>query len=157
MRISFDLDDTLICHRDDVPREPNRVPWILRYWFREPLRKGAVELLAGLQQQGHEIWVYTTSYRSSPYIRWFLRFHGIRITRVVNQTIHENHCGRNGGPTKAPHLFGIDVHIDDLEGVAIEGRQYGFQVIQVDWNDPQWVGKVLAGITAANGGVIKDA
>lgn len=35
--ISFDLDDTLICYQPGTPREPNRVPRLLRPWFREPL------------------------------------------------------------------------------------------------------------------------
>ncbi len=148
MRISFDLDNTLICLQEHVPHEPNRVPWILRHWFSEPLRKGTVELLTELQKQGHELWIYTSSYRSRRYIRWFLRFHGIRIAGAVNQPIHERAWGRPNGPTKAPHLFGIEVHIDDSEGVAMEGRRHGFRVIQVDVNDLEWTQKISQAIAA---------
>ena len=42
MRISFDLDDTLICYEAGVASEP-RLPWYLRLFISdEPLRLGAL-------------------------------------------------------------------------------------------------------------------
>lgn len=49
MRISFDLDDTLICLKGTVPSEPNRVPRLLRGLFGEPLRLGFPRLAAELE------------------------------------------------------------------------------------------------------------
>ena len=40
MRISFDLDDTLICYQSSVPKEKNRIPWLLRRWLTEPFAAG---------------------------------------------------------------------------------------------------------------------
>jgi len=57
MRISFDLDDTLVCYREDVPQEP-RLGWFLRLFMHdEPLRQGTPELIHQLRQRGWEIWV----------------------------------------------------------------------------------------------------
>ncbi len=76
--ISFDLDDTLICYHPATPREPVRVPWPLRPWFREPLRFGTADLMLELISEGWQIAVYTTSRRSPTLVGWFLRFHGVR-------------------------------------------------------------------------------
>ena len=52
MRISFDLDDTLVCYRADVPQEP-RLPWFRRLFADdEPLRQGVPELMRQLRQRG---------------------------------------------------------------------------------------------------------
>src|SRR5262245_24272258 len=96
MRISFDLDDTLICYQPGVPHEPNPVPRWLRWWVNEPLRLGAAALLRDLAAAGHELWVYTTSYRDPFAVRWWFRFHGARIRYVVNQSRHERRFGTRG-------------------------------------------------------------
>src|SRR4051812_12292063 len=103
MRISFDLDDTLICYQDGVPREP--LGWLARRLAGdEPLRLGARELLNGLRRRGHEVWVYTTSYRDPWGVWWWLRLHGVRVGRVINQHVHDRHLRRPGRypPSKNP-------------------------------------------------------
>jgi FMN phosphatase YigB (HAD superfamily) len=52
MRISFDVDDTLVCPDPQVPRETQKVPAILRPWFSESLRLGNKDLLLQLQMSG---------------------------------------------------------------------------------------------------------
>lgn len=145
MRISFDLDDTLICYHDGVPREP-RLPW----WWRsltseEPLRLGTRELLTALRSRGWEVWIYTTSYRSPQTVRWWLWCHGIRVGRVINQDVHDRHLRRTPRdypPTKHPRAFGIDLHVDDSEGVREEGLVHGFRVVVVSPGDPDWAARV---------------
>ena len=146
MKISFDLDDTLICHDPLVPREKHTVPWILRLGFREPLRQGAVDLLRRLQSLGHEVVIYTTSHRSPRSVRWWLRCYGIRIGQVINQDIHEREVSRlslPSFPSKLPSLFNIDLHVDDLPGVAVEGEQHGFEVLVIDPHDEDWTRHIL--------------
>lgn len=141
MRVSFDLDDTLICYQPDVPREPNRVPWLLRRWFPEPLRLGTVGLINRLQVAGCDVGIYTTSYRTEQYIRWFFFFHGLRLDFVVNQWKHEATVGLQ--PSKHPRKFGIDMHFDDSTGVVKEGKKYGFQCERIDPFDLSWSDFVL--------------
>ena len=151
MRISFDIDDTLICIMPDVPREPDCVPRFLRHWYNEPLRLGAKALMSELAQQGHSLWIYTTSGRTPGYLtRWF-RFYGIPIAEVVNQQKHERIVKLEAfryRPSKYPPSFGIDVHIDDSEGVAMEGQEHGFRTIVVSINDPDWANHVRASLAA---------
>jgi hypothetical protein len=146
MRISFDLDDTLICFQDGVPQEP-RLPWYLRSLVvDEPLRLGTVDLTRELRQRGWEVWIYTTSNRRASRVRRWLRFHGVRIDGFVNQNIHNAHLQRvqpHRPPSKNPAAFGIDLHVDDSEGVRIEGEQHGFHVVVVTPDDMAWADKVL--------------
>lgn len=78
MRISFDLDDMLICRKGTVPSEPNRVPWLLRGLLGEPLRLGFRRLAAELERRGWEVCIYTTSFRPPWRVRVWLRWYGIR-------------------------------------------------------------------------------
>lgn len=139
MRISFDLDDTLICYQPGAQNEPNRVRWWLRWFAREPLRLGAVALLSELARE-HELWVYTTSFRDPWGVYWWLRGYGVRVRRVVNQARHERTFGRQGR-SKNPAAFGIDLHIDDSWGVWHENR-FERNVCVVLPSDPDWVEKV---------------
>jgi hypothetical protein len=149
MRISFDLDDTLICYYPDVPQEP-ALAWPWRWLVHdEPLRRGARALMQHLHQRGCELWIYTTSYRDPYAVRWWLYLHGIRVARVINQNVHDRHLRRTRDerpPSKNPRAFGIDLHIDDSDGVRMEGVQHGFAVVVVAPEDDDWVRKVLAAV-----------
>jgi phosphoserine phosphatase len=60
LRISFDLDQTLISPNIDWDIEPNLRDFRGGDWH---LRKGTVELFKWIREQNHEIWIYTNSYR----------------------------------------------------------------------------------------------
>jgi len=145
MRISFDLDDTLICYQPEVPREP-RLAWYQRVFAGdEPLRRGSRLLMGRLRERGWEICVYTTSCRRPALVRRWLRCHGIRVANVINQDVYEAHLKRvphYRPPTKNPKAFGIDLHVDDLEGVRLEGETHGFRVLVVRPDDEAWADKV---------------
>jgi len=150
MRISFDLDDTLICYGDSVECEP-RLAWWSRILLRdEPLRKGTRSLAAELHARGHILWIYTTSARSCRWIKWWLRLHGVQVEGVINGPMHNKHFGDGSMPTKRPHAFGIDLHVDDSRGVEIEGQQYGFKVCVVEPQSNDWVSEVLDAVDATS-------
>jgi hypothetical protein len=139
MRISFDLDDTLICYQRGALHEPAPLRWWLRWFAREPLRLGAVALLADLARE-HELWVYTTSYRNPHSVAWWLWAYGIRVQYVITQDRHERAFGRQGR-SKYPASFGIDLHIDDSWGVWLENR-FERNVCVVLPDDTDWAAKV---------------
>ena len=152
MRISFDIDDTLRMHGDGYECDPNRIPLILRLLFKERFRKGTYELLRKLSETKHEICVYTTSSRSIFYIKWWFFFYGVRLCLIVNQKEHERVVKAQGmerAPSKNPAKFGIDLHIDDLPGVALEGERFGFNVLVLDTEDQQWTDKVIDSINVS--------
>ena len=147
MRISFDLDDTLICLDPAVPREPNRVPRLLKFYFNDPLRAGTIALFQQLREEGWEIFIYTSSLRSQAYIRWLFWFYGLKIDKVINQNIHDatvKDGPYKAGPSKLPGKFGIKLHVDDADYVYETGRQFGFDVLLIKPEDNQWTAKVLS-------------
>lgn len=142
MRIAFDLDDTLIPSVHTFPTElpPRRLPG--RLLCRIPVRLGTTCLLRALAGQGHDIWIYTTSLRSCFSIRQLVNISGVAIGGVINGDLHAKQSTK--GCSKYPPAFGIDVLVDDLAGVVLEGERHGFRVIPVSPDDEQWVENVLA-------------
>jgi hypothetical protein len=58
-------------------------------------------------------------------------------------------CGGRRGtapPSKNPAAFGITLHVDDSEGVRMEGEAHGFEVVVVTPQDGDWVKKVLLAV-----------
>lgn len=144
MRLAFDLDNTLIrCGHDFPLEQPQRRRWAMLL-NHEPLRHGIQALVADCRRRGWEVWVYTTSYRSAWRIQRLFWLHGIRLDGVVNQQRHDREVSARC--TKHPPSFGIDVLVDDSEGVRIEGERHGFRVLVVAPEDEQWAAKVRAAL-----------
>ena len=141
MRISFDLDDTLIAGGEAFAVEYPMRQFLARFFSHEYLRSGSYKLIKNLQSQGWEIWVYTTSFRSRAYIKRIFWLYGIKLDGIVNQQVHLKVVSKN--VSKYPPTFDIDLHVDDSKGVLMEGKQYGFYVIQVDMDDLNWDKKVM--------------
>ena len=145
VRISFDLDDTLICD-PSVPTEPH-VSWWRRWRYPERLRRGTQSLMTALVRRGCRIWIYTSSGRSPQHLKsWFASFR-IPLEGVVNLDRHERMVGLRG-PSKFPPAFGIDLHVDDSPGVAMEGTDHRFAVLVISPEDPDWVDRVLSEVDA---------
>ncbi|WP_166367238.1 hypothetical protein [Pseudomonas akapageensis] len=146
IRISFDIDDTLACHPHHCATEQNRLPVFVHRWLGEPLRSGTRSLTQELRRQGCSIWVYTSSGRTPSYIRRWLLLYGIRVDGVVNSVRHNRALtvhGLSNSPSKFPPAFDIDLHVDDSEGVKIEGYDHGFRVVVVSPDDVNWAQRVL--------------
>ncbi|KUG06762.1 hypothetical protein [Solirubrum puertoriconensis] len=144
MRIAFDLDNTLIRGVHAFPPEAPKRRMLAWLFGKEQLRQGIEELCAYCQQQGHEVWVYTTSYRSLAYIRRLFWLYGIQLNGVINQARHNREARVQC--SKHPPSFGIDLLIDDASGVGIEGDRYGFRVIIIDPKDEQWTARVRSAL-----------
>jgi hypothetical protein len=145
MRVSFDIDDTLVCGAA-VPSE-QLVPFLYRRRYPEPLRKGARALLRTLDARGCRLWLYTSSARPAGYLTGWFRSLGIPLEGVVNQERHAEVVGRRG-PSKLPSAFGIGLHVDDSEGVAMEARTHGFRVLVVSPQDERWAERVIGEVDA---------
>ena len=146
MRISFDVDDTLVLHGIDAPPERGRFPAFLCRWLGQPLRRGTCALLDELRREGCSVWIYTSSGRTPLDVRLWLFLYGIRIDGVVNEARHRREVAGRGFlrlPSKYPPAFGIDLHVDDSEGVRMEGDEHGFRVVIVSPGDENWTEKIL--------------
>ena len=146
MRISFDLDDVLFVSPLRYETEPAlRFPY--NRLFPDRLRKGTPELIRKLQKEGHEVWIYTSSYRTERYLKALFRAYGVHFDGIVNGQRHEREVQRGRKdqlPQKLPNFYHISLHIDDEKAVEKNGRLFGFRTLRVYEPDEQWAEKVLA-------------
>ena len=159
IRISFDIDDTLACQLHHCPVETSRLPACIHRWLGEPLRMGTRSLIRELRRQDCSVWVYTSSGRTPSYIRRWLLLYGIRVDGVVNSVLHNEALATRGlsnSPSKLPPAFDIDLHVDDSEGVRMEGHDYGFRVVVVDPQDEHWAQKVLDAVAVVQAQVARQ-
>ena len=141
MNISFDLDSTLIPNGKEF--EIEKVNKIAKYFGIEEIRKGTSELISHLQSEGHKIHIYTTSFRTKRKIRLTLKYYGIKINRIINQTKNQKVLkSMNINSSKYPTAFDFDIHIDDSKGVGIEGKKFNFKVIIIEPTDKNWIEKI---------------
>jgi phosphoserine phosphatase len=142
MNISFDLDSTIIPNGDEFKTET--IGWIGKLFKVEKIRKGSKDLILKLQNDGHKVNIYTTSFRSKSRIRRTLKYYGISVNRIVNQTENQKILkSKNIYSTKYPPAFNFDVHIDDLPGVKIEGEKYNFKTIIIHPSDKNWADIII--------------
>ena len=145
MNISFDLDSTLIPNGNEFETENrNRIAKIFGI---EEIRKDAPKLIFELWEKGHNIHIYTTSFRSKRKIRRTLKYYGIKVYRIVNQTENRRVLkSKNINSSKFPPAFDFDLHIDDLKGVGIESVKFKFNTIIIEPSDKNWTDKIKDGI-----------
>ena len=159
IRISFDVDDTLACQPHHSAAEHSRLPAAVHRWLGEPLRTGTRRLTRELRRQGCSIWVYTSSGRTPSYIRRWLLLYGVHVDGIVNSVRHShalNVHGFSNSPSKFPPAFGIDLHVDDSEGVKIEGHEHGFRVVVVRPDDENWAQRVIDAVAEVRTACVRN-
>jgi len=141
MKISFELDQTLLSESGEFPTEKqNLFQKVLRF---EKLRLGAIELLKELIDKGNEIWIYTASSRPKHYIYELFLRHDIKVTGIINRKKHLNSLSiEKRSLSKFPPGFGIDIHVDHAENVSIDGTIFGFNTIMIKPSDKDWIEEV---------------
>jgi hypothetical protein len=137
MKIAFDLDGTLIRSDFDFELETPKHHFLSKILKYEKLRLGTPAIFDFCKKNGCETWVYTSSYRNTFYIRTVFWLYGIRLDGVINGQMHTENVKKS--VSKYPPAFGIDVLVDDSEGVKIEGERHNFKVIWLKPNDGNWV------------------
>jgi len=145
MIISFDIDDTLIPYSDEFETEEETL--ISKILGAESIRKGTIDLFYELEKRDHEIWIYTTSFRSILNLKKTFKSYGLNPSKIINENINQKLLKKhNCKASKNPKLFGIDLHIDDSKGVEMEGNRFGFNTIIIRTEDKDWVNKILTEI-----------
>lgn len=145
IRVSFDLDEVLFVDPADHRTEPDP-PFPAKLIYKEKLRLGTPDLIRTLQEMGYEVWVYTSSFRTERYIRSLFRWYRVSFDSIVNGQRHlrEVQAGHKETlPQKLPNVYKISLHIDDEAIVATYGREYGFNVYQLNAQDDDWKEKII--------------
>lgn len=147
MVTSFDIDNTLIPYSNEF--EVEELGFIAKLLAAERLRKGTKSLFRSLESRGYEIWIYTTSYRSKLYLARTFIAHGLFPRKYINGKMNDLHLAQNNyAGSKNPKLFGIAIHVDDSEGLRMEGEKNDFHTIIISPENGNWVLEILAIIDA---------
>ena len=148
MIISFDLDGTLIPFRpDDFPTENRSL--FQKLLAIELVRKDSVKLIKELRIRGNKVGIYTTSYRSTFWIKFQLLTYGIVTDFIINETINRKELSSRGlSCSKFPPAFQIDFHVDDLAGVELEGKKFNYKTILLLKEDLNWSDTILTTCTS---------
>ncbi|OJJ20003.1 hypothetical protein BKI52_16135 [marine bacterium AO1-C] len=143
-RIAFDLDDTLLSPINEFPYEVFPPPRLIKLLGFEPLRIATKNLFKNLKANEIEVWIYTSSFRNKFYIKQLFWLYGIRLDGIINGAIHKQRLkNMQDKPSKFPPAFGIDLLVDNSEGVKMEGQKYRFNVIHIKPQDQLWNQKVI--------------
>lgn len=141
MKISFDLDDTIISN-NRFPLE--KETFGAKITGCEKIRSGTVALFKALRDRKNTIYIYTTSFRSTLKIKLMFLSYSIPVDVVINQQMHDRRVIRKGkNISKFPPEFGIDIHIDDSTGVEMEGKKFGFKTIIISPDEGDWSNIIL--------------
>jgi hypothetical protein len=142
MKISFDLDDTIIPGSKIFETEQQTL--FQKLWGLESIRKGTIELFRELKNRNHTVGIYTTSFRSCVRIKLLFLLNGFLPDFIINQNRHLRKLNKtNIRCSKYPLAFNIDLHVDDSRGVEVEGRKYGFRTLIIEEQCVEWVNLVL--------------
>ncbi|MFT4660921.1 MAG: hypothetical protein ACI8XB_001192 [Patiriisocius sp.] len=146
MKISFDLDDTLIPAKDeDFETEGKNL--IQKLLGIESIRKGTKGVFEELKNSRHEVGVYTTSYRGIGRIRFQFWTYGISTDFIVNEKLNRKRLKEIGkSSSKYPPAFDVNLHIDDSNGVEMEGEKHGFNVIILTKDESDWTNKIIENV-----------
>ena len=146
MRVSFDLDEVLFVLPETHKTEPP-LSFPFNKIYKERLRLGTPDVVNSLQKMGYEVWIYTSSFRSESYIRNLFRHYHVKFDGIVNGNRHMREVQRDQKemlPQKMPSKYHISLHIDDEAIVCNLGRQYGYNVYELNAQDDDWKEKIIA-------------
>ncbi len=141
MKISFDLDDTIIPGSKKFETEQQNL--IHKIFSIEKIRKGTITLFKELKQKNYSVGIYTTSYRSGYKIKLTFLLYGFNVDFIINQQKHLVEIKKtNIYSSKYPPMFYIKLHVDDSVGVETEGNQHDFKTIIVSETSLSWTENV---------------
>ena len=82
-RASINLDDVVFCQNNEEAFEKPRFH-IYNLIYREHIRKGIPALFYTLQNEGYDVWVYSSGYRSIDHISWVLNRYEVYTNAIIN-------------------------------------------------------------------------
>ena len=81
-RVSLDLDEVVFAAEGEEASEPLKAS-LFGKKYQERIRAGVPALLSHLENEGFDIWVYTSHYYSMEYIRSLMRRYHIRVVGII--------------------------------------------------------------------------
>lgn len=87
-RVTLDLDEVVFCNSED--KSEKRLAFPLNNIYKERLRIGVPALFRNLEKNGYDIWLYSSKYYSTDYIKALFKKYHVNVTGIVTGTAKKN-------------------------------------------------------------------
>jgi hypothetical protein len=137
--LSIDLDEVLI-NDDENDDLSEAVFFPLNLIYPQKIRKNAAAMIAELQKQGFDVWVYSGQYYSTTYIKQLLFFHKIKPTGIINGM--KNRKPRSGMAEAFREKYKEIVHIDNESALIVNPKSKEFNTVEVS-SGKEWANEIV--------------
>ncbi|MBQ7429154.1 MAG: ParB N-terminal domain-containing protein [Butyrivibrio sp.] len=137
--LSIDLDEVLI-NDDENDYLSEAVFFPLNLIYPQKIRKNAAAMIAELQKQGFDVWVYSGQYYSTTYIKQLLFFHKIKPTGIINGM--KNRKPRSGMAEAFREKYKEIVHIDNESALIVNPKSKEFNTVEVS-SGKEWANEIV--------------
>jgi FMN phosphatase YigB (HAD superfamily) len=141
--IAFDLDGTLIPECGEFSCQ--RTEGLARLISKRSLRRDSRALLRSLISQGHDVMIYTLSQQSAGKLKAWFWAQGVPVSRVITAEEHDKRLKKASLPQtciKVPHLFSIDLLVDDCPRNVEAARLTGTNAVLVTNRTEDWTQEI---------------
>jgi hypothetical protein len=141
--IAFDLDGTLVPECGEFSCV--RTTGLARLVNPRAMRRDAHALLRSLIFTGNRMIIYSLSSQNAAKLKLWFWLLGIPVSRVITGQEHVKALKKRGMAhqgLKTPHVFGIDLLIDDCPRTVDVARKEGTGAVLVTNQDMDWTLKV---------------
>ena len=148
--VAFDLDEVVFSTSQDpnALEKPLRFP--LNRIYRQRLRLGIPALFHFLRNKGYDIWVYSSNYYSTEYIRDLFRHYHVQLTGIVTGTERK----RLDSAQKKEQLrqefrdvYTVILHADKNTLLRVNSRTHAYEEFPLPEGE-HWSGEIMKIILA---------
>ena len=145
-RASINLDDVVFCQNDtDQAEKPLYFPF--NRIFPERIRKGIPGMVFALQNAGYDVWIYTTGYASTDYIKQLFRHHRIKVDGIINganriNSDRENNMSGIKELMANKYRITLNIDMDTVSWIRSETKE--FEQIESPSKEENWAQQVIA-------------
>ncbi len=144
-RASINLDDVVFCQQESEPAEKTLLFPYNRI-FPERIRKGMPGLVYALHNAGYDVWIYTSGYASTDYIKQILRHHRIKPDGIINGADRLRSAKKNDLSDVKDLLAGkyrvtLNIDMETVSWILSETKE--FEAIEIDTQNGPWANQVI--------------
>ena len=85
-RVTLDLDEVVFSGDDGLGQSEKSLPFPFNRFYKEKLRLGIPALFRFFEKNGYDIWVYSSKFYSTDYIKSLFNRYHVKVTGIVTGT-----------------------------------------------------------------------
>ena len=132
-RVTMDLDEVVFYDEKTMQQDHSekQLGFPFNRMFKERLRLGIPALFRTLEKKGYDIWVYSSKYYSTDYIKSLFRKYHVNVTGIVTGT-EKRKDKKNSYDSLLKEKYKQTLHIDNDMVLKIESKSGNFNEFNID-------------------------